>query len=257
MRLRWQWFWLGILAVASLLGFFYQSAGYEQHLGLRHAGPSWEHWLGTDLLGRDLFMRLLCGGHVSLCVGIVASAISLSLGTAIGMLSGYVGGRTDRFLIGCVNAFCALPLTLLTLLFLIFLGNSIWVLCLAIALTEWFTLARVVRSSTRDLRNRTFVQSAYALGQSHFRILCRHIFPHLLPILADYALLLMANAVLLEAFLSFLGIGVQPPRSSWGNMIVAGVRTLNEHPWQLIWPSLCLLCTLFALTTLRRDDYSQ
>jgi oligopeptide transport system permease protein len=250
-KLRWQFVWMTALIVLSPLGLLRNDICCEQHLDLRNAHPCVAHCLGTDFLGRDMLWRLLCGGCVSISVGITATAIALIIGTSVGMISGYVGGVADRLIMGTVNAIGALPLILLTLLFLIFIGNSMFVLCLAIAFTEWLTLARVIRSSTQDLRQRTFVQCATALGQSHSKILISHIFPHLIPILSDYALLLMSNAILLEAFLSFLGIGVQPPRSSWGNMIVDGARTLNAHPWQLLLPSACLFFTLLSLTTLR------
>jgi oligopeptide transport system permease protein len=243
-----------LLSASAGVTFLPDSSAYVQDLSLRFTGLSLAHPLGTDALGRDLLLRLLRGGQVSLIVGAVAAILALFIGTTVGMISGYVGGRVDRLLMGCVDVFYALPVTLLMLLFLVFVGSGTGVLCLAIGLTEWFALARVIRARTLDLRCRTFVLAASAIGQSHRRILLDHILPHLIPMLSDYALLLLSNAVLMEAFLSFLGLGVRPPGSSWGNMIVDGTQTLGEHPLQLLLPATCLVLTLLSLQTLRKRE---
>jgi oligopeptide transport system permease protein len=169
------------------------------------------------------------------------------------MVSGYGGGLLDRLLMGTVDVLYALPVSLLTLLFLVFFGKGLPVLCLAIGLTGWFTFARVVRARSRDLRKRTFILAARGLGQSHCAVVLRHVLPNLLSTVGDYALLLIPNAVLMEAFLSFLGLGVPPPHSSWGSMIVEGVPLMGQHPQQLAWPTLFLVTTLLALTTLRQE----
>ena len=208
------------------------------------------HWLGTDALGRDMLLRLLRGGCLSLSVGFLSAAIALAMGTAVGVVSGYGGGSIDRYLMGLVDVLCALPITLLTLLFLIFFGKSLPVLCLAIGLTGWFTFSRVVRSLAADLRSRTFILAAKGLGQSHLSVICRHIIPNLLPAIGAYGLLLLPDAIITEAFLSFLGLGIPMPRSSWGNMIVDGIPFLQLHPMQLVWPAVFLMVTLLALTSL-------
>jgi oligopeptide transport system permease protein len=233
------------------------SAACAQDLSHRCAAPSAAHWFGTDALGRDLLLRLLRGGAISLAVGFSAAAVSLAVGAAVGMASGYGGGAVDRCLMGTVDVLCALPMSLLTLLFLIFFGKGLPVLCLAIGLTGWFTFSRVVRARTMELRRRSFILAARGLGQGHCAVVLRHIFPNLLPTIGDYALLLLPDAILMEAFLSFLGLGVPLPRSSWGNMMVEGISSMQRHPMQLVWPSAFLLLTLLALTTLgdgRRKD---
>jgi oligopeptide transport system permease protein len=252
---RWQWLWLFGLSAACLLSLLFPAAAANgQDLSIRWGMPSTAHWLGTDQLGRDLLLRLFRSGAVSLSVGFSAATLSVAVGAIVGMASGYGGGTLDRFLMGTVDVLYALPVSLLTLLFLVFFGKGLPVLCLAIGLTGWFTFARVVRARTSDLRKRTFVLAARGLGQSHCAVVLRHILPNLFPTVCDYALLLIPNAVLMEAFLSFLGLGVPPPHASWGSMIVEGVPVMDRHPLQLIWPTLLLVITLLALTTLRKDD---
>ncbi|MDR2663956.1 MAG: ABC transporter permease [Puniceicoccales bacterium] len=251
---RWQWVWLSALTLACLLSLLFPAAAANgQDLSHRWGTPSAAHWLGTDQLGRDLFLRLLRSGAVSLSVGISAAALSVLIGATVGMVSGYGGGLLDRLLMGTVDVLYALPVSLLTLLFLVFFGKGLPVLCLAIGLTGWFTFARVVRARSRDLRKRTFILAARGLGQSHCAVVLRHVLPNLLSTVGDYALLLIPNAVLMEAFLSFLGLGVPPPHSSWGSMIVEGVPLMGQHPQQLAWPTLFLVTTLLALTTLRQE----
>jgi oligopeptide transport system permease protein len=243
--------WLLLLSFACVSSLFMpDSACWAQDLSLRCAGPSRAHWLGTDSLGRDMLLRLLRGGFLSLSIGFFAAAIAMAIGVAVGVISGYGGRCLDSMLMGLVDVFCALPITLLTLLFLIFFGKSLPVLCLAIGFTGWFTFSRVVRSLTMDLRSRVFILSARGLGQSHLSVICRHVIPNLLPTIGAYGMLLLPDAILAEAFLSFLGLGVPMPRSSWGNMIVDGVPFLQLHPMQLIWPAIFLMVTLLALTSL-------
>ncbi|MDR2667464.1 MAG: ABC transporter permease [Puniceicoccales bacterium] len=247
----WPALWLCALAIACATSLFFpDSACWAQDLSRRCSGPSTAHWLGTDALGRDMLLRLLRGGCLSLAVGFSASAIAMAIGTVVGILSGYGGGSIDSSLMGLVDVLCALPITLLTMLFLIFFGKSLPILCLAIGLTGWFTFSRVLRSLTADLRRRTFILSAKGLGQSHFSVICRHVIPNLLPTIGAYGLLLLPDAILTEAFLSFLGLGVPMPRSSWGNMIVDGIAFLQLHPMQLVWPALFLMATLLSLTSL-------
>jgi oligopeptide transport system permease protein len=207
-----------------------------------------------DAFGRDTLLRLVSGCRVSFTVGCAAALLALGIGTAVGLLSGYFGGSIDRCLMGCVDVLYALPLTLIVLLFLVFIGSGTCVLILAIGLSEWFTLARVLRATTLELRCRTFIQAARAIGQSHLGILCQHILPNLRPTLANYFLLLLPNAILMEAFLSFLGLGTPPPASSLGNMIVEALPLMHGHPLQLLLPSALLILTLLALHTLGRRE---
>lgn len=248
---HWQKWWIFSLAAASLIVYgIAPEGGMTQNLSQRMLSSRWLHIFGTDALGRDLLLRTLQGGRISLIVGFGATAIAVFWGTCYGMLAGYWGGKTDFWLMRLVDVFYALPLTLIVLLLMIFFGAGTGVLCAAIGMTEWITLSRVVRAQTADLRQKSFVESAFALGQSHFRILFLHIFPNLRRTIFNYGLLLLPSCILLESFVSFLGLGIQPPQSSWGNLITDGVASINSHPGQLIFPSLFLILTVLALTTL-------
>jgi oligopeptide transport system permease protein len=254
-HLRWQWVWIVSLATACAMTLLLpDSIALEQNISLRHAAPNAAHWLGTDMLGRDLLIRLLCGARVSLAVGLGATALALAMGTAVGMAAGYLGGIVDCLLMNLVNVLHALPLTLFVLLLPIFFGRGIVVLCVSIGMVEWLTLARVVRARTLELRGRTFIQSAIGLGQSRLGILRLHIFPNVRPLIGRYVLILLPNAILMEAFLSFLGLGVPPPLSSWGSMIMDAVPTMGIHPAQMLLPSALLLITLLAFSTLRPTE---
>jgi oligopeptide transport system permease protein len=219
-------------------------------MGAISQGPSMGHSLGTDLLGRDLLMRLLTGGCVSLTVGFMATALATVLALGVGLLSGYSGNRIDYWLMRLVDVCQALPLTMLTLLLMACFGSGLLILCLAIGSTEWFSFARVVRARTLELCGQDFVNASIRMGQAHWRVILFHILPNMAAIVRHYALLLAANAILVEAFLSFLGVGIQPPYSSWGNMIVDGLQVMHTHPMQLLWPSIFLVITLLAVTSL-------
>jgi oligopeptide transport system permease protein len=253
-HLRWQWLWLATLALACLGTLLLPGhASLAQDLSRCHAPPGAAHWLGTDLLGRDLLLRLLFGTRLSLAVGIGATALAIALGTALGTLAGYCGGAVERLAMRLVDVLYALPLTLLVLLLCAVVGRGFAVLCLAIASLEWLTLARVVRTQTADLRRRTFVRAAIAMGQSHRAVIGLHILPNLLPLLGRYALVLLPNAILMESFLGFLGLGIPPPQSSWGNLLVEAIPHMQRHPLSLLLPVLCLFLTLLALVSLRRE----
>lgn len=246
----WQRIWLTGLLILSIGSFFIlPSAELCQNLTHCFSASSFTHPLGTDGLGRDLLLRLLAGTRISLLVGLCATTVSVCIATIYGILSGYIGGRTDYWLMRILDVLYALPLTLLVLLFMVFFGNGLLSLVLAISLTEWFTLARVIRTKTLTLRHQTFLLSALAIGQSHWKILFRHLLPNLRATILSYAFLILPSCILMEAFLSFLGLGVPPPASSWGNMIYDGAHWINAHPAQLIYPSLFLVLTLVALTS--------
>jgi oligopeptide transport system permease protein len=249
-RIRWQIIWLVLLTVACAASSGFRARAMCQDLGAISLGVSWMHPLGTDLLGRDLLLRLLTGGCVSLAVGVAATALATFLALAVGMSAGYAGSRMDYWLMRLVDVFQALPLTMLTLLLMACFGSSLWILCLAIGATEWFSFARVVRARTLELRGQDFVDASIRMGQSHWRVILFHILPNMAATVRHYALLLASNAILVEAFLSFLGLGVPPPHSSWGNMIVDGLQVMHTHPMQLLGPSTFLVTTLLAVTSL-------
>jgi len=239
---------MGLLA---LMAGWISPYSYEtQDLDLGASPPSADHWLGTDTLGRDLFTRILYGGRVSLMVGFLATAVALIIGVAWGMVSGYIGGRVDIIMMRIVDILYALPFTIFIILLMVVFGQNIYLLFLAIGAVEWLTMARIVRGQVISIRNQEYIDAAIAMGLSRFRILRRHVLPNILGPIIVYTTLTIPNVILLESFLSFLGLGIQPPQSSWGVLISYGVETMEEYPWLLIYPACVLSITLFSLNFL-------
>jgi oligopeptide transport system permease protein len=227
------------------------SQSYEtQDTALGAVAPAASHWLGTDPLGRDLLSRMLYGGRVSLLVGLAATAVSLLIGVLYGATSGYLGGRADALMMRVVDILYALPFTVFVIILMVFFGRNFLFLFLAIGAVEWLTMARIVRGQVLTLRHREFVEAAVVMGLPMWRILLFHIIPNTLGPVIIYATLTVPRVMLLEAFLSFLGLGVQPPMSSWGLLIKDGVDTMEEYPWLLLFPSVAFSMTLFALNAL-------
>ena len=242
---------LAALVVIAVLTPWLAPYGYEtQNLALGASGPSAEHWLGTDIHGRDLMTRLMYGGRISLMVGFAATAVSLVIGVLWGAIAGYVGGLTDTVLMRIVDILYALPFMIFIILLMVVFGRSLLLLFLAIGLIEWLTMARIVRTQVMNIRNQEFVSAAVVIGLSHWQIISRHIIPNIIGPVIVYITLTIPSVMLLEAFLSFLGLGIQPPQSSWGVLISGGVETMEEYPWLLLFPGLTLSATLFALNFL-------
>ncbi|HEX3716857.1 MAG TPA: ABC transporter permease [Verrucomicrobiae bacterium] len=251
-------FGLGVVIVLSVLCFsqslisrYILGFNYEQqNLALGAAPPSRLHWLGTDPLGRDLLARLLYGGMISLSVGLAATFVSLVIGVIYGAISGFVGGNLDAAMMRIVDILYALPFTIFVILLMVFFGQNIILLFVAIGAIEWLTMARIVRGQVMSIKQQEFVEAARALGLRKRRILLRHILPNLLGPIIVYATLTVPEVMLLEAFLSFLGLGVQPPQSSWGVLIKEGAEMMEEYPWLLIYPAIVMALTLFSLNFL-------
>lgn len=242
---------LAVVLLTVLAGPWFCRYTYdEQDLLLGAAGPSIKHWLGTDPLGRDLLTRLLYGGRVSLAVGVCATAVSLLIGVLYGAMAGFAGGRTDSIMMRAVDILYALPFTIFVIILMVFFGRNFLFLFLAIGAVEWLTMARIVRSQIMSLREKEYIEAAYVMGLSRTRILLGHLIPNALGPIIVYATLTVPQVMLLEAFLSFLGLGVQPPMSSWGLLIREGVETMEEYPWLLIAPSVALSLSLFSLNFL-------
>ncbi|MEE3240653.1 MAG: ABC transporter permease [Pseudomonadota bacterium] len=242
---------LAALVVIAVLTPWLAPYGYEtQNLALGASSPSAEHWLGTDIHGRDLMTRLMYGGRISLMVGFAATAVSLVIGVLWGAIAGYVGGLTDTVLMRIVDILYALPFMIFIILLMVVFGRSLLLLFLAIGLIEWLTMARIVRTQVMNIRNQEFVSAAVVIGLSHWQIISRHIIPNIIGPVIVYITLTIPSVMLLEAFLSFLGLGIQPPQSSWGVLISGGVETMEEYPWLLLFPGLTLSATLFALNFL-------
>jgi oligopeptide transport system permease protein len=229
---------------------FLRMSYQEQNLDLGASAPSAAHWLGTDTLGRDLFVRLLYGGRISLGVGLCATFVALTIGVIYGAIAGYLGGKIDATMMRLVDIIYALPFTIFVILLMVFFGRNIILLFVAIGAVEWLTMARIVRSQIMALKKMEFIEAARSLGLSNTRIIFRHLLPNALGPIIVYTTLTIPAVMLLEAFLSFLGLGVQPPMSSWGTLIKDGAEKMEEFPWLLIFPGSIFSLTLFSLNFL-------
>jgi oligopeptide transport system permease protein len=219
-------------------------------LQLGASPPSAEHWLGTDTLGRDQLTRIMYGSRISLMVGFVATAVALTIGVLWGAIAGFMGGRIDAVMMRFVDALYALPFTIFIVLLTVIFGSSMLLLFLAIGAVEWLTMARIIRGQVLNVKQQEFIEASVSIGLSPWKIITRHIIPNVLGPIIVYSTLTIPSVILLESFLSFLGLGIQPPASSWGSLISAGVETMEEYPWLLIFPGLSLTLTLFALNFL-------
>jgi peptide/nickel transport system permease protein len=236
-----------VLAVAApMLG---RDPG-EIEIARRLQAPSWAYPLGTDDLGRDVLTRILYGARISLLVGFVAVGIATAIGIVLGALAGYYGRWVDTLLMRFVDIMLCFPTFFLILAVIAFLDPSIWNIMIIIGLTGWMGVARLVRAEFLSLRERDFVLAARALGAGDGRIIFRHILPNALSPVLVSATLGVAGAILTESALSFLGIGVQPPTPSWGNMLIAGKQTLGTAWWLSVFPGLAILITVLGYNVL-------
>ena len=218
-----------------------------QNLDYGPQPPSAAHPLGTDELGRDMLTRCLYGARTSFAVGFVASGVAMVIGVIWGIIAGYIGGRTDQLMMRFVDILYGLPFIIFIILLMVAFGRSLVLIFLAIGAVEWLTMARIVRGQTRQLREREFVLAARALGLSPVEVMRRHIAPNVVGIVCVYLTLTIPTVMILEAFLSFLGLGIQPPQSSWGLLISYGVNGMEEYPWLLLIPGGLFALTLFTL----------
>ncbi len=236
------------IALLCLIGPFFVPYSHETtQLAYGAQAPSWTHWFGTDELGRDILVRTLIGGRISIGVGFAATVVALLIGVVYGMIAGYNGGRIEATMMRFVDTLYALPFTIIVILLTVLLGRSILIIFLAIGAVEWLTMARIVRGQTKALRKQTFIDAAIVGGVPTRRILGRHILPNLLSPVIVFTTLTIPAVILLESVISFLGLGVQPPMSSWGMLIKEGAVKLDIYPWMLIFPGLFFSLTIFAL----------
>ncbi len=259
------------LALAAAVGPVLLPPGHAEVSSLQYAPPSWAHPFGTDVNGRDLLYRVLSGTRVSLFVGICGALVSLVIGTTYGLIAGYAGGRIDNAMMRLVDILYSIP----RLIFVLVLINafnahlqeyaaardwrwlvdysSIVILIVALGVIEWLTMARIVRGQVLALKSRPFVTAARALGQSHVRILVRHLLPNLLGVIVIYLTLTIPAVIIDESFLSFLGLGVQPPQASLGSLLSDGTSAINpvrNLSWMLVFPAAVMALTLLALNFL-------
>jgi len=242
---------LTVLSFAALLAPVLTPYSYEQmDIELGAAPPSFDHLLGTDTEGRDLLTRILYGGRVSLAVGLCATFVSLVIGVSFGAVSGYIGGKTDEVMMRFVDILYCLPFTVFVIILTVSFGRSFLLLFVAIGAVEWLTMSRIVRGQVLAIKQKPFIKASSILGYSHFRIISRHILPNVIGPVIVYTTLTIPRVMLLESFLSFLGLGIQAPMSSWGLLINNGAKTMETFPWLLIFPGTILSLTLFALNFL-------
>ena len=239
-----------VLAALCTFGPIFSQSYQEIHLDLGATPPSRAHWLGTDDLGRDLFSRILLGGRISIMVGLVATFVALIIGVAYGAIAGFVGGKLDALMMRVVDILYALPFTIFVILLMVFFGRNIFLLFVAIGAVEWLTMARIVRGQVLSIKKMEYIEAARTLGLGRRRIIFRHIIPNVLGPVIVYTTLTIPAVMLLEAFLSFLGLGVQPPMSSWGVLIKDGADKMEEFWWLLVFPGGVFSLTLFSLNFL-------
>jgi oligopeptide transport system permease protein len=244
---------LGILVLLVLFG--------PALSGYRFDKPNWDeiavppsltggHLFGTDSLGRDLFTRTLHGGRMSLLIGIVSTLVSLVIGVGWGATAGFLGGRVDRLMMRIVDILYALPFMFLVILLMVLFGRNILLIFVAIGAINWLDMARIVRGQTLGLKQREFIEAARVSGVKSGRIILRHIVPNLLGVVVIYVTLTIPQVILVESFLSFLGLGVQEPMTSWGVMVSEGALDMENAPWMLVFPAVFLAVTLFCFNYL-------
>ncbi|CAI2718074.1 ABC transporter permease [Nitrospina watsonii] len=242
---------LAAIALAALFAPWLSSFSYEEQDTLNAlAAPDATHWMGTDRLGRDLFSRMLYGARVSLFLGVGTTLIALVIGTVYGAVSGYIGGRTDNILMRIVDVVFALPDLLLIILIMVVLGRGLASIFLALTLVSWVTVARLVRGEVLRIKEFTFVEAARALGAGHGRILFSEIVPNLWGILIVTLTFRIPVAILAESTLSFIGLGIAPPFSSWGTLANDGWTAIKFYPHLIVFPSLAIFLTILAFNFL-------
>ncbi|MDR2371535.1 MAG: ABC transporter permease [Puniceicoccales bacterium] len=238
---------VGLVVLAAFIG-IRRYPYYQQNISLGAIAPNGDHWFGTDQLGRDLFSRIIYACCISLSVGFVTTLLAVGLGTVYGMISGYCGSKIDLILMRMVDVLYPIPLTLIVILLMIIFGKHICVLFLAISIVEWMTTARIIRAEVLKIKESGYIQVARGLGQKEATIIWKHMLPNTKGIIIVCFIITLPSVITLESFLSFLGIGIQPPKSSLGILIAEGAKFMTTSPWLVIFPSAVFVLIIFALT---------
>jgi oligopeptide transport system permease protein len=244
------WFLFVLVWLCMLAPYLSPYAQDAQDLELKAVNVSAQHWLGTDTLGRDMLTRILHGGRVSLAVGLLATLVAACIGVTYGLISGLAGGRLDAVMMRVVDILYAFPFINFVILLMVVFGRQFWLIFVAIGAVEWLTMARVVRGQVLALKNLEFVTAAKASGAGFWHIVRKHLLPNVIGPVIIYASLTVPGVMLLEATLSFLGLGIQPPNASWGVLLGDGSQVMQTYPWLLLYPGLFFSSTLLALNIL-------
>lgn len=239
---------LVLIAMALLGPWLSPNNGEDIHYDYIAVAPTLAngHIFGTDSIGRDLFVRTMQGSRLSLLIGIVATLVSLIIGIQYGAIAGYFGGRIDAVMMRIVDILYAMPFMFFVILLMVFFGRNIFLIFIAIGAINWLDIARIVRGQTLSLRQREYVQSAMISGANHWQIIRRHIIPNLLGVVVVYITLTIPQVILVESFLSFLGLGVQEPMTSLGALVSEGAQEMESYTWVLVFPAVCLSVLLFC-----------
>ncbi|HWI46786.1 MAG TPA: ABC transporter permease [Rummeliibacillus sp.] len=238
-----------ILAIVMLLAIFvpvFSPYSYREQLGVYNAPPSAKHWFGTDDLGRDVFVRVWVGARISLFIGLTAAVIDLIIGVAWGAISGLVGGRIDDIMMRIADVLTAVPYLLVVIILLVVLQPGLLPMIIALSITGWVNMARIVRGEVLAIKNQEYVLAARTLGAGTKHIIMKHLVPNALGAILVTMTLTIPNAIFTESFLSYLGLGVPAPMASWGTMASEGNNALETAPWRLIFPAAFISITIFA-----------
>jgi len=247
-------FIIGLIILFSIFGSQFAQYSYEEIDWLALSDPvelgrpsiETGHYFGTDKLGRDLYARTVQGSQISLMVGILSSVVAIVIGTLYGATSGFIGGRVDMIMMRIVEILSALPFMFMVIMLMVMFGRQIILIFIAIGAVSWLDMARIVRGQTLSIKNKEYIEAAHACGVSQWRIVVRHIVPNVMGIVLVYASLMIPGMIMFESFISFLGLGVQEPQTSWGALISEGVVTMEFALWQLAFPLTFLVATLFC-----------
>jgi oligopeptide transport system permease protein len=248
---KWPFYCLIFLFVLAIFGPWISSYQYcDIQLSLKNTPPNREFWFGTDELGRDVFSRIWWGARISLFIGVTAAMVDMIIGIFWGSVAAYSGGKVEETMMRICDILHSIPYLLVVILLTVFRGPGIFTILIAMTITGWINMARICRSQVLQLKNQEYVMAAKVLGASHFRILFMHILPNAMgPIIAAMTLTI-PSAIFTEAFLSFLGLGIQAPSASWGVMLNDGISALSYYPWRLFFPAAFITFTIFCFNVL-------
>ena len=240
-----------LLMLLALIGPMLSSIGYaDQDFNNVNAGPSYEHWFGTDSLGRDLFIRVLYGARISLSIGLIASLINLVIGVLYGGISGLMGGKVDRIMMNIVDVLYSVPTLLYVILLMVVFKPGLLNIFIALGISYWLQMARIVRGQVLSIKEQEFVLAAISMGASKWRLLTKHLIPNAVGAIVVSWSLSIPDAIFTEAFLSFIGLGVSAPMASWGVLASEGINSMRGYPFQLFFPAAAISLTMLAFNFL-------